>query len=224
MTEAPAIRCQALEVLDPQGRTVLCGPLDLEVAVGEHVLCVGASGSGKTSLLRGIAGLARHTRGRVDLFGATVTQDGKQLQKPEARGIGYLFQGGALWPHMTVQKTLEFTLGKRKDAARIAELIGRVGLTGKERRRPAELSGGEGQRLALARALCLRPRLLFLDEPLGPLDAPLRAAMLALIQEAAQADGLTVLHVTHDPGEAQRLATRTLTFVEGRLQTNEVHA
>lgn len=227
MPEAPAILAQALAVLDPEGRTTLAGPLDLEVAAGEHVLCVGPSGSGKTSLLRGIAGLARHTKGRVELFGELVVDGGATLVKPEARGIGYLFQGGALWPHMTVEKTLAFTLsngfeGDRK--ARIAELVARVGLTGKERRRPAELSGGEGQRLALARALALRPRLLLLDEPLGPLDAPLRAAMLELITESASADGLTILHVTHDPAEAQRFATRTLTFADGELRTNEVHA
>lgn len=225
----PAIRATALEVLDPEGKSVLCGPLDLEVAPGEHVLCVGPSGSGKTSLLRAVAGLARKTRGTVALFGEVVTADGKQRVAPEQRGIGYLFQGGALWPHMSVEKTLAFTLAGDKALsadqrkARAAELVERVGLAGKETRRPSELSGGEGQRLALARALALRPRLLLLDEPLGPLDAPLRASMLALIHESAETDGLTILHVTHDPGEAQRLATRTLTFDAGQLRTNEVH-
>jgi len=226
---APAIRATGLEVLDPEGRSVLCGPLELEVDPGEHVLCVGPSGSGKTSLLRAVAGLARKTRGTVALFGEVVTEGGKQRVAPERRGIGYLFQGGALWPHMSVDQTLAFTLAGDKALsaaerkARAAELVERVGLDGMQARRPAELSGGEGQRLALARALALRPRLLLLDEPLGPLDAPLRASMLALIHESAEADGLTILHVTHDPGEAQRLATRTLTFEAGQLRTNEVH-
>ena len=228
MSETIAIRVQDLTVLAPEGSAVLAGPLSLEVQTGEHVLCVGPSGSGKTSLLRAVAGLAQHTRGSIDLFGERATENGKQRIKPEQRGIGYLFQGGALWPHMTVHKTLAFTLKsghfKGDVNGRIAELLERVGLKGKEKRRPAELSGGEGQRLALARALALRPRLLLLDEPLGPLDAPLRASMLRLIEDAANTDALTILHVTHDPKEAQRLASRTLTFDQGRLQTNEVHA
>ena len=228
MSDSIAIRVHDLTVLAPEGSAVLAGPLSLEVQVGEHVLCVGPSGSGKTSLLRAVAGLAQHTRGTIDLFGQRATENGKQRIKPEQLGIGYLFQGGALWPHMTVHKTLEFTLKSGHFPgdirARIAELLERVGLEGKEKRRPSELSGGEGQRLALARALALRPRLLLLDEPLGPLDAPLRASMLRLIEDATTADSLTILHVTHDPGEALRLASRTLTFDQGRLQTDEIHA
>jgi len=228
-----AVRLKALEVFAPDAKpsdaTRLTGPVDLEIPQGEHVLIVGPSGCGKTSLLRAIAGLSRKTRGTVELFGQVATQGGKHTLAPEKRGIGYLFQGGALWPHMSALKTLHFTLRaggvpKSERPERAAELLSLVGLEGFEERRPAELSGGEGQRLALARALCLRPRLLLLDEPLGPLDAPLRASMLASIERLAEEFALTILHVTHDPREAQSAATRTLTFEKGLLHTDEIHA
>lgn len=235
MTESisPALRIQGLEVFAPDARpgpnTRLCGPLDLTVQPGEHVLVVGASGCGKTSLLRAVAGLSRQTRGRIELFGKTATEGGRHQIGPENRGVGFLFQGGALWPHMSVEKTLRFTLragGIPADErpARIRDLIAKVGLEGLEERRPAQLSGGEGQRLGLARALALRPRLLLLDEPLGPLDAPLRAAMLEHIDTLAAEFDLTILHVTHDPSEARKTASRTLTFQKGLLTSDEVHA
>lgn len=235
MTDSPtsALRLTALEVFAPDTKptaeTRLCGPIDLTVAPGEHVLIVGPSGCGKTSLLRAIAGLSRHTRGRIDLFGQPATDGGRHVLDPEQRGLGYLFQGAALWPHMSVERTLAFTLRaggvpSAERPERIRDLIARMGLVGLESRRPAQLSGGEGQRLGLARALALRPRLLLLDEPLGPLDAPLRATMLEHIKTLAAEYSLTILHVTHDPTEAHAAASRTLTLRMGRLHSDEVHA
>ncbi len=200
----------------------LLGPLDLDVAEGEHLLLVGPSGSGKTTLLRAIAGLAPTSAGTVELFG-------EPAGPPEKRGIGFLFQGGALWPHMSVAGTLRFTLrssgvGAGDVPARIAELLEQVELTGFDARMPATLSGGEKQRLALARALAVRPRLLLLDEPLGPLDAELRAALLERLGALHRELGCTTIHVTHDPEEASRIATRTLHLRGGRLANGESKA
>ena len=219
MTQAILVHDLALEL---GGRAVL-GPLDLEVQNGEHLLLVGPSGSGKTTLLRAIAGLERPRRGSIALFGKQVSNGSSALVAPEERGIGFLFQGGALWPHMSVAKTLTFTLSvsgtpRAQRAKKAAELLEWVELSGYEKRSPGTLSGGEAQRLALARALAVRPRLLFLDEPLGPLDAELREALLKKLGELQQRLELTVLHVTHDPTEAASIADRTLNMQAGRLE------
>ncbi len=220
----PAVRLSALEVR--AGKRTILGPVDLEVLPGEHVLLVGRSGSGKTTLLRAVAGLARPAAGRVELFGEPV-QDGPRSRVPPARrGIGFLFQGGALWPHMTVRATLAFVLAHRgvpraERPARIRALLETVELVGFDDRKPGTLSGGEAQRLALARALAGDPRLLLLDEPLGPLDAELRSSMLAAIDAIQRRLDLTILHVTHDPGEASETSTRILRLDQGRLVAEE---
>jgi len=206
-----------------EDRTLL-GPVDLEVAAGEHVLLVGPSGSGKTTLLRAVAGLATPSAGTVELFGERVSSPGRLDVEARRRGIGFLFQGGALWPHMNVRKTLAFALKcagvpRSEHDARITELLSDVELSGYEDRRPGTLSGGEGQRLALARALAAGPRLLLLDEPLGPLDGQLRSSLLDTLGDLHSKHGWTTIHVTHDPGEAERIATRTVRIEEGRIES-----
>lgn len=198
------------------------GPLDLSVARGEYVLVVGRSGSGKTTLLRTIAGLARPICGRVVLDGQ-VASDGDRVQvPPEKRRIGFLFQGGGLWPHLTVERTLDFVLARRNvpRAERVRkthELLEWAELRGFESRRPGTLSGGECQRLALARALAADPKILLLDEPLGPLDAELRASLIAKLATLRDHGDRATLHVTHDPAEVAHLATRTVHMVDGRV-------
>ncbi|MAF66685.1 MAG: hypothetical protein CMJ84_13625 [Planctomycetes bacterium] len=203
------------------GRDLL-GSVDISIDSGQHVLIVGPSGSGKTTLLRAICGLARPWAGSVRLFGALASDGSRLLVPPAARGVGMLFQGGALWPHMSVRRTLAFVLAysgtpRAERGRRTDELLELVHLEGLEDRLPGTLSGGEAQRLALARALAPNPRLLLLDEPLGPLDADLRASLLARLSEVQRSLGLTMLHVTHDPGEAAALADRTLEMAAGRL-------
>lgn len=203
------------------GRRIL-GPLSLEVAAREHLLVVGPSGSGKTTLLRAIAGLAVPDAGTLELFGQRAS-DGPRLALPaERRRIGFLFQGGALWPHMSARAQLEFVLRhagvpSAERARRASELLEWVELPGYEARMPGTLSGGEAQRLALARALAVGPRLLLLDEPLGPLDFELRDALLAKLGELQRRLELTVVHVTHAPDEARGIATRTLRLRAGNV-------
>lgn len=219
-----AVRVEELVVR--AGRRPILGPLTLEIAAGEHALLVGPSGSGKTTLLRAIAGLARPSAGRVTLFGELASEGRDHRLPPARRGVGFLFQRGGLWPHMSVRKHLAFVLkmagvarGERK--RRIAELLDMVELTGLEKRKPAALSGGEAQRLALARAVATQPRLLLLDEPLGPLDAELRASLLDRLDIVQREFGLTLLHVTHDPGEAEHVSGRTLRLEGGALVGEE---
>jgi ABC-type Fe3+/spermidine/putrescine transport system ATPase subunit len=213
MSTAPVVRLEAASV--KLGGRVVLGPLELEIARGEHLLVVGPSGCGKTTLLRAVAGLQKLDAGRISIAGALASEGGRLRVPPERRRVGMLFQGGALWPHMSARETLAFVLRargvpKEQRAARIAELFALTELTGLEERKPGALSGGEAQRLALARALAMDPEILLLDEPLGPLDAELRESLITRLAELQERLHLTTLHVTHDPREVQRLATRTL--------------
>jgi ABC-type sulfate/molybdate transport systems ATPase subunit len=206
------------------GRGVL-GPLDLELEERSWTLVVGPSGCGKTTLLRVIAGLTRTSGGRVTLAGRPANLGARILLAPEERSIGFVFQGAGagLWPHLGARATLEFVLScrhvPRADRRRRAdELLELVGLSALAERRPGELSGGEAQRLALARALAVQPRLLLLDEPLGALDFPLRVTLAAALGAIHARLGPTILHVTHDPREVASHATRTLAMRAGRLE------
>ncbi|MFT5829858.1 MAG: iron(III) transport system ATP-binding protein, partial [Bacteroidia bacterium] len=228
-----AIQIQDLVVHAPTGpkkaHPKILGPLSLNLDPGEHVLLVGPSGSGKTTLLRSIAGLNAPTSGTITIQGLKATEGPKQLIKPEHRNLGYLFQDGALWPHKTVHRTLDFVLSvdrspRRERNDRIAEILELVELTGMEERLPSELSGGEAQRLNLARALITNPKLVLFDEPLGPLDAPLRAALLERIQFVQQKQGWCALHVTHDPAGATGIATRTIHIDGGQIVSDERHS
>lgn len=219
MSSAIAVRGLVVEA----GGARILGPVDLDLPSGEHLLLVGPSGCGKTTLLRAIAGLVAPARGTVELFGRRASDAGRILIRPERRGVGMLFQGAALWPHMSARRTLRFALscaGKRPEARRIAELLELVQLAGYEERMPGTLSGGEKQRLALARALASGPRLLLLDEPLGPLDAELRGDMLGMLARLHAELGWTTVHVTHDPGEAEIYGGRTVAMTrDGVLET-----
>ena len=218
MSGTPIVRIEAARV--SLGQRLVLGPLGLEIARGEHLLVVGPSGCGKTTLLRAIAGLQRLESGRIWIDGILASEERHLPLPPERRKVAMLFQGGALWPHMSARETLAFVLRARGTPAearspRIAELLALVELTGLEDRKPGALSGGEAQRLALARALAMDPEILLLDEPLGPLDAELRESLITRLAELQERLRLTTVHVTHDPREVERLATRTLWLRSG---------
>ena len=194
-----------------------------EVAEGEFVALLGPSGCGKTTTLRLIAGLETPDAGEIWIAGRRVTADGRNLVPPRSRGIGFVFQDLALWPHLTVTGNLEFVLAsakvpKRERAERIAEAIRLVHIERFARSYPGQLSGGEQQRVALARALIARPRLLLLDEPMSSLDLNLKADLLGELAALQQSLGVTAIYVTHNEDEATTLATRIALMTDGRIE------
>jgi iron(III) transport system ATP-binding protein len=203
------------------GRKVLAD-VSLRVPAVETVPVLGSSGSGKTTLLRVVAGFLAPQRGAVRIGEALAAERGRSVLPPEERGIAMVFQDLALWPHLTVHGNLAFGLDGKKIPRserddRIAAILSRVGLSGKDRRHPGELSGGERQRVAIARALVLEPRAVLLDEPLSNLDVGLKQELLELFRELLHERGTTALYVTHDPREAQALGDRTAVLDEGRI-------
>lgn len=186
---------------------------------GEFVSFLGPSGCGKTTLLRIIAGLEDPTSGSVFIR----NRDVKRLP-PYLRDIGMVFQQYALFPHKTVFKNIEFGLRYRsriprdERSALIAGALTLVRMQGFESRKPSELSGGEQQRIALARALVTRPALLLLDEPLSNLDAKLRAEMRVELKRINRAVGITFIYVTHDREEALSMSDRVVVMRSGRIQ------
>jgi len=209
--------------------------VSLGVAAGEAVVILGPSGCGKTTLLRLVAGLDVPDSGEIRLAGETASAAGRALVPAHDRGIGFVFQDLALWPHLTVQKNLDFVLESAKSprAERIArahEVMTLVRIEPLCRRYPHELSGGEQQRVALARALVGQPRVLLFDEPLSSLDAELRATLRAELARLQRALRVTTVYVTHDREDVAVLADRVVEMRAGRIvsisdaQKREEHA
>lgn len=191
------------------------GPLSFAVAAGGRLAVVGPSGSGKTTLLRTLAGLDRADGGTVQVGGTVVTGDRVHVP-PDRRGLGLVFQEGALWPHMTALQHLRFA-APALTVAEAKALLARAGIGHLADRRPAAMSGGEAQRLGLLRALAPEPGVLLLDEPLRSVDVHLRDALVLLVRGLADERGLTTILVTHDRDEALALATDLVVLHEGHL-------
>lgn len=188
----------------------------IDIEPGEFISVLGASGSGKTTILRMIAGLEEATSGRILVGGKETTE-----LPPEARNIGLVFQDYALFPHMTVEENISFPLrmrnfGKAHIKQEVQRILALVGTEHLGNRRPSQLSGGQQQRVALARALVFKPKLLLLDEPLSALDKNLREHMKAEIKALHRRTGVTIIYVTHDQSEALAMSDRIVVMRDGR--------
>ena len=201
------------------GRTAVLHGIDLTIASGEFVSLLGASGCGKTTLLRIVAGLESVSRGRVEIGGRDVT-----ALPPERRDIAMMFQSYALLPHLSVAENVRFPLRMRRQgsreeqAARVEKALATVQLAHLAERRPAQLSGGQQQRVALARAIVSDPQVLLLDEPLSNLDARLREEMQVELIDIHRRLGLTTIFVTHDQDEALSLSDRVVLMNAGKVE------
>ena len=189
----------------------------LDVAAGEYFVLLGPNGCGKTLLLSCLAGLLRAERGTVLVAGQDVT-----LLEPRRRHIGYVPQDYGLFPHMDVARNITFALRVRGMAhaaalARLTPLIDLLDLRRLLAHWPLTLSGGERQKVSLARALAIQPALLLLDEPVSALDWPTRAEVLEQLRRVQKELAVTTIHVCHSPDEAMAVADRAGVMIGGRL-------
>jgi molybdate transport system ATP-binding protein len=189
-----------------------------EAAVGATAL-FGPSGAGKTTIVNAIAGLVRPDRGRI-AFGDTVLFDSAaRIDVPaHRRGIGYVFQEGRLFPHLTVRQNLAYgrwMRGVGRDPGAEDRVVALLDLAGLLHRRPGKLSGGERQRVAIGRALLLRPRLLLLDEPLASLDAARKAEILPYLERLRDDAGTPMIYVSHQGDEVRRIAAAVVRIEAG---------
>lgn len=192
--------------------------IDLEVNRGEFVTLLGPSGCGKSTLLRAIGGFVSPSSGTIDMEGRNVTR-----LDPEQRGVGFVFQSYALFPHLSVEDNVGFGLSVRKIRGlvrrqRIADALAVTGLTDFAAKMPSQLSGGQQQRVAIARVLVTQPSVLLMDEPLSNLDAQLRITLRAEIQRLHRDLGITTLYVTHDQEEALSLSDRVAVMGDGQIE------
>lgn len=192
--------------------------VDVTIGTGELVALYGPTGSGKSSILRMLAGLMRPHEGVIRVGDELWFNHEENLDiPPQHRDIGMVFQEYSLFPNMTVRGNLEFALGKHGDPNMVEELLDVIELRGLQDCRPALLSGGQKQRVALARALVRKPRLLLLDEPLSALDFEMRARLQEYIITCHQRMNLATILVTHDYPEVLKLSKRILVLAKGTV-------
>ncbi|MDQ0314129.1 ABC transporter ATP-binding protein [Amorphus orientalis] len=216
MTQAAEIEAQ--KIGKKFGGFAALEDVSLTVGRGDFLTLLGPSGSGKTTFLMLLSGFEHVTSGRLLLDGADMT-----ATPAEKRGFGMVFQGYALFPHMTVEENIAFPLKVQKRdpqtiKRRVAQMIEMTGLGGHGHKKPSALSGGQQQRVALARALAYEPSVLLLDEPFSALDKNLREQMQDEMRRIHRETGTTFVFVTHDQSEALALSSRIAIFERGRLQ------
>ncbi|WP_138160479.1 ABC transporter ATP-binding protein [Peptoniphilus catoniae] len=196
--------------------------INLEIKEGEFISLLGASGCGKTTLLKIIAGFEGIDSGEVIKDGRIFVKNNEVFLPPQDRNLNMVFQQFALWPHMNVKEHLEYAVKGRNKKSNADEEINRmidiVGLKGFEKSYPDDLSGGQKQRVALARALITRPEIILMDEPLSALDANLRIEMRKFIKEIHDKFKSTIIYVTHDQGEALAMSDRIVILKNGIIE------
>src|ERR1700694_2086864 len=212
----PALRLQGVK--KNYGHVVAAAGIDLVVEEGEFFTLLGPSGSGKTTLLRMIAGFERPDAGTIELGGRDVPS-----LPPYMRQTNTVFQDYALFPHMSVGQNIGYGLRIKhvpgpERRKRVERALAMVRLTGLETRRPTQLSGGERERVALARAVVNEPEVLLLDEPLGALDLKLRQEMQIELKQIQKEVGITFVYVTHDQEEALTMSDRVAVMANGRIE------
>jgi spermidine/putrescine transport system ATP-binding protein len=212
------IEVRLVDVVKKFGDVAAVDHIDLEVHDGEFFSLLGPSGCGKTTTLRMIGGFEEPTSGLIELHGQDVT-----WLPPYRRNVNTVFQNYALFPHLTIYENVAFGLRRKKvkDAEikrRVGEMLALVELAGFEKRKPTQVSGGQAQRIALARALINRPSVLLLDEPLGALDLKLRKQMQLELKRIQQEVGITFIYVTHDQEEAMTMSDRIAVMNCGRYE------
>jgi len=230
--QAPAIRTEQLCRHYRMGDAVIraVDGVTLEVRAGEFVALLGSSGSGKSSVLNLVAGLDRPTSGGVVVLERDLAQlSREELARYRLHTVGMVFQSFNLIASMTLAENVELPMrfaeidrGKRDSLAR--EALARVGLEARMKHRPSELSGGEQQRAALARALINRPQLLLADEPTGNLDSHTGTEIMNMLREFNRELGMTVVMVTHELALAERYAERLIFLADGKLVGDESNA
>ncbi len=199
------------------GEVLALNEVSLDIAPGEFVSLLGPSGSGKTTLLGILGGFVQPSSGRVWLGKRDIT-----YTPPHQRDIGIVFQSYALFPHMSVGENVSFPLRARRHpkagwAAKVAEALAMVALSGYENRGIGQLSGGQRQRVALARAMVFEPKLILMDEPLSALDKQLRETMQIELRRLHRKLGATIVYVTHDQREALTMSDRVAVMRDGKL-------
>jgi len=220
-----ALAIERLEKRFAAGGKPAVDAVSFDVPAGEIVVLLGPSGCGKTTTLRCVAGLEHPTGGRISIGGRVVSEPGRGiLVSPRERDIGMVFQSYAVWPHMTVRQNVAYPLKHRRTTggggnikAKVDETLELVGLGEYAERPVTSLSGGQMQRVALARSLVYRPQLLLLDEPLSNLDAKLRIRLRDELRRILKMTGMTGLYVTHDQAEAVVLGDRIGVMRDGKL-------
>ncbi|HEY2462033.1 MAG TPA: ATP-binding cassette domain-containing protein [Candidatus Acidoferrum sp.] len=194
--------------------------IEFEIPAGFTIL-FGPSGAGKSTVLDCIAGLLRPDRGHISVDGTILFDDRSRIDLPShTRSVAYVFQNLALFPHMSVEKNVTYglvNLPKPQRAAKAREILQAFHIENLASRKPGEISGGERQRVALARSLVTSPKILLLDEPLSALDAELKTSIIADLRAWNSARQIPILYVTHSSEEADALGERTITLDHGKI-------
>lgn len=215
-------RVEVIQLAKTYGSVRAVDDVSFLVPEGGITTMLGPSGCGKTTTLRCIAGLETATSGRIVIGSRTVFEDGRDRVPVEARNLGMVFQSYAIWPHMTIARNVAYGLRMRRRSRdeidrRVRAALALVRLSDYGERYPGQLSGGQMQRVVLARALAYDPELLLLDEPLANLDAHLREEMRQELKRIQRETGMTMIAVTHDQSEALALSDQIMVMARGRV-------